>query len=404
IKEEEMKYVVLVGDGMADYPLKELDNRTPLQVANTENLDFLATHGMIGQVKTIPEGMPKGSDVAILSVLGYDPCKCYTGRGPLEAHALGINLAEDEIAFRCNLVTVKDGVLVDYSAGHISTDEAKILIKDLDNKVQGLRSAVHGLRFYPGVSYRHIFTINGDFEEVSCTPPHDITGKEFKGYLPNGMGSEILREIMDNSIKLLDRHEINQKREWEGKNPANMVWLWGQGKAPRLETFKQKFALDGAAISAVDLIKGIASFAGLDSISVPGTTGFYDTDYLAKARYALETIDRKDLVFVHVEAPDEAGHIGDIELKIKTIEDFDKKVVGTILNNISGDYRVLAMSDHHTPIGVRTHTSDPVPFVIYGLGVKPDSAKSFDEPQAKGSSTYLSEGHKLMDLFIKGKY
>lgn len=400
-----MKYIVLVGDGMADYPLEELDNKTPLQVADTENLDFLATHGMIGQTKTIPDGMPKGSDVAILSVLGYDPCKCYTGRGPLEARALGIHLLEEEVAFRCNLVTVKDGILVDYSAGHISTDEARVLIEDLDNKIRKSNQfTVHRLRFHAGLSYRHILTITGDFSNVSCTPPHDITGKGFKDYLPNGAGSKVLREIMDTSFELLDRHKINFKRREKDENPANMIWLWGQGKTPRLETFKQKFTLDGAVISEVDLIKGIGYCAGLEFIDVPGATGFWDTNYVGMARYALEALDRKDLVFVHVEAPDEAGHIGDTDLKIKTIEDFDRKVVGTILNDISGDYRILAMPDHLTPINVRTHTSDPVPFVIYGCGIEPDTAKSFDEREAKESSLYLHEGHRLMDLFIRGRW
>ncbi|MDI6821883.1 MAG: cofactor-independent phosphoglycerate mutase [Actinomycetota bacterium] len=393
-----MKYVVLVPDGAGDYPLKELNGKTPLQAAKTPNMDFLARNGVTGIVRTIPHGMDPGSDVANLSLLGYDPVKYYTGRGPLEAASRGIPLREDEMAFRCNLVTA-DAVLEDYSAGHISTEEAKILIESIDNELAGV-----GIHFYSGVSYRHLVVIKGDFSSARCVPPHDIVGQSIEENMPHGPGADILRELMMASREILEDHPINEKRKRLGKNPANMIWLWGQGKAPSMPTFVHKFGIRGCVISAVDLIKGIANYAGLKAIEVPGATGYFDTDYLAKAEYALEALKEDDFVFVHVEAPDEAGHARNIEIKIKTIEDFDAKLVGTILKDLKnyGDHKILLATDHLTPIAVGTHVADPVPFAIYSATDQRDEMDQFYEFPVRKSSLYINEGHRLMNLFIGG--
>jgi 2,3-bisphosphoglycerate-independent phosphoglycerate mutase len=395
-----MKYIVILGDGMADYPLEELNGKTPLQVANKPNMDFIALKGRNGTLRTIPDKMQPGSDVANLSILGYDPLKYYTGRGPIEAVSLGIKLRNDETAFRCNLVTLKDNRMKDYSAGHISNEEAKKLIETINTKL-----ASRSIKFYNGVSYRHILvTTNKKTEKAECTPPHDITDQIIDPYLPKGEGSEILLELIRKSQEILKNHPINIKRIQEEKKPANSIWPWGQGKKPNLQSFKEKFGVKGAIISAVDLIKGIGILIGLKVIQVPGATGYYETNYTGKAEYALKSLENGDFIYIHVEAPDEAGHAGDIENKIKAIENIDQKIVGKILNKISdlsNNYKIAILPDHPTPIKIKTHVNDPVPVAIYSNKEKGDEVSKFDEFSAKQGSLGLLEGEQFMNLFTK---
>lgn len=396
-----MKYALLIGDGMADRPLKVLGDRTALQAANTPNMDEIASNGMFGLVKTVTGKVGKSSDVAILAILGYDPSKYYTGRGPFEAASMGVHLSGEQVAFRCNLVTVDEKYLVDYSAGHISTKEAGILIEFL-NKELGW----DGIKFYAGVSYRHIAIVGpgeGRFsvfapELLKCNPPHDVVNQSLEKILPNGKGREIFRELMYESGRLLDGHEINEVRRQLGENPANMIWLWGQGKTPELPRFK----IEGTVISAVDVVKGIGFCAGLSVVNVPGATGYFDTDYHAKARYAISALEKCDFVLVHVEAPDEAGHMGDVRVKISAIENFDSKVVGPILSYMKGlkEYRICVLPDHATPVEIRTHTEDMVPFAICGTDIDKSSGLPFDEVSAKKGSWRISQGYRLMEHFI----
>ncbi len=389
-----MKYIVLVGDGMADYPIPELGDLTPLAAANIPNMDFIAKHGKCGVAKTIPDNMPAGSDVANLSIMGYNPTKYYSGRGPLEAASMGITLEKDEIAFRCNLIYEKDGAIADYSAGHISSDEARGLIEAVDKELGN-----HG-KFHAGVSYRHLLVMNMG-EKAQCTPPHDVIGQSVEDCLPRGDDAEMLIALIKASKPILEKHEINMKRKKDGKNIANLIWPWGQGKAPNMPRFAELFGVSGSIISAVDLLKGIGKYAGLDIINVPGATGYLDTNFSGKAAYALKSLNTHDFVLVHVEAPDEAGHMGNIEAKIKAIEDFDEKVVGGMLNELSGDYRIMVLPDHPTPISVRTHTREPVPFAIYSTIESSDYVDRFDEFAAKEGIFGLVEGHRLMNLLIK---
>lgn len=389
-----MKYIVLVGDGMADYPIPELGDLTPLQAANIPNMDFIAKHGKCGVAKTIPENMPAGSDVANLSIMGYDPAQYYSGRGPLEAASIGIALEKDDIAFRCNLITEKDGTIADYSAGHISSEEARSLIEAVD------RELGNACKFHAGVSYRHLLVMKKG-EKAHCTPPHDVVGQSVDEVLPRGEDSEFLTALIKASKPVLENHKVNMKRRKDGKNIANLIWLWGQGKAPDMPRFAELFGVSGSIISAVDLLKGIGKYAGLDIINVPGATGYLDTNFSGKAAYALRSLEDHDFVLVHVEAPDEAGHMGNIEAKIKAIEDFDEKVVGGMLNELAGDYRIMVLPDHFTPISVRTHTKEPVPFAIYSSTESADYVDRFDEFAAKEGVFGLVEGHRLMNLLIK---
>ncbi len=407
-----MKYILLVGDGMADYPIEKLGGKTPLQVAHTPNLDYLAKNGVVGMIRTVPKGMSPGSDVANLSVLGYDPEKYYSGRAPLEAVSMGIKLKGDEIAFRCNLVTIEGKILTDYSAGHISSSEAKKLIKFLDKTLGS-----DEVNFYPGVSYRHLVVIKDYVLKTTscllpstsyplvCTPPHDITEKPYEPYLPTGSGAQIIRELMFASQEFLQNHHVNQNRKKGNKNQANMIWLWGQGKPPKISTFGQRFGLTGAVISAVDLVKGIGKCAGLEIINVPGATGYLDTNFVGKAEYALAALKNNDFVFIHVEAPDEAGHNGDLQAKIKAIEDFDSMTVGTIVKSLpkfEGKVRILALTDHPTPISIKTHTADEVPFILFGYNLTPDNITSYNESSPKNSLLHFEKGYTLMDYFIRG--
>lgn len=400
-----MKYIVLVGDGMADYPLKELNNRTPLEVARTPNMDFIAQYGKVGRLKSIPDKMAPGSDVANVSILGYNPADFYSGRGPLEAANLGIKLEGEDVAFRCNLVTVSADKLVDYSAGHISSKEAAILIKFIDKKL-----GTQQIKFYPGVSYRHLMVVKADIDTdlqgLECKPPHDIIGENISKHLPKAKdkkGADLLINLMQASRSILENHEINLVRVDLRENPANMIWLWGQGKNPAMPKFKEKFGLKGSVISAVDLIKGLGKVLGLEVINVPGATGYYDTDYEGKAKAALKSLQDKDFCFLHVEAPDEASHNGDLREKITAIERFDQLVVGTILKAFKGkkNFRILVLPDHATPLSLRTHTCDIVPFGILGEDIAPGGFTGYSEKESQKSDLYFEKGYELMGYFIK---
>lgn len=394
-----MKYAVLVGDGMSDRPLKELDGRTPLEAANTPNMDEIARQGQLGLAEMIPSGFTPGSDVAILSIFGYDPRQYYTGRAPLEAAKMGIELGPEEVAFRCNLITVYRENIFDYSGGHIGNKEAAELIRFVDQQL-----GTSSIKFYPGVGYRHLCVIeNSDLIRLNCTPPHDVVGEPVKENLPQGEGAQQLIDLMERSYELLRSHDINRSRIVMGQNPANMIWLWGQGTTPQMPLFGDRFGIGGGVISAVDLVKGIARLIGLEPIEVPGATGYYDTNYQGKADYALRCLEEEDFVFVHVEAPDEASHNADLLQKIKAIENFDHLIVGPIRERLLEQaFRILVLPDHSTPIEVRTHTTDAVPFAWCGQGVAPDKAEVFSERSAAKSTLRLSEGYQLMERFIKG--
>jgi len=400
------KFVVILGDGMPDYRIPKLNNKTPLEVAHTPNMDLLAQKGKVGMVKTIPEGYPPGSDVANLSVMGYDPALYYTGRSPLEAVSMGVEMGEEDVAFRCNLVTLSESsqtggkVMADYSAGEISTGEAAELIAEINKQLGG-----EDLRFYAGVSYRHLVVWKGGTEKIDLTPPHDISDKEIAGHLPAGLGGERLINLMEESQKILSLHPVNKARLEKGLQPANGIWLWGQGKKPGLKSFREKYGLSGAVISAVDLIKGIGLCAGMEVVDVPGATGNITTDFRGKARAALKSLEEgKDFIYIHVEAPDEAGHQGSMEDKIKAIEEIDEKVVGEVLKEIENfeDFKIMVLSDHPTPLKIKTHTADRVPFLIYDLKSPVESrAKSFCEGEASQTGVELGSGPDLMDLFLE---
>jgi 2,3-bisphosphoglycerate-independent phosphoglycerate mutase len=404
---EKVKYVIIVGDGMADYPVESLGGKTPLMVAETPHMDWMANRGEIGLARTIPDGFNPGSEIANLSIFGYDPVRYYTGRGPLEAASLKVKLAADDIAFRCNLVTLKSQgskiVMEDFSAGHITNEEARKVVIDLDKEM-----GTNEIRFHTGVSYRHLMVLkNGaakfsNLEELKIPPPHDIIGKEISSYLPQMEGPVL--SLMKESQRLLKNHPVNQAREARGLPPANSIWLWGQGRSPQMIPLKERFAIDGYVISAVHLIKGIGILAGLEVMEVPGITGYFDTNYDGKAQYTLKGLREKDFVYVHVEAPDEASHMGNLRLKVEAIEAFDEKIVGTILGGMKEfkRYKVLVIPDHPTPLSVRTHTADPVPFVIYSNegGGGSGHGKTFDEVSAGRSGIFIEKGFELIERFF----
>ncbi len=397
-----MKYVIVLGDGMADYSLEELKGKTPLEAAVTPHLDRLAREGAGGRLKTIPSGLSPGSDVANLSILGYNPIREYTGRGPLEAASLKIELEEDDIAFRCNLITAAEGILVDYSAGHISTREGAVLMDLLEQRLGG-----HGIRFYPGKSYRHLLIVKEQLLEdghgsLKTTPPHDITGQLLQPSLPHGRGALFLNDLITQSRVLLTNQEVNEIRIDLGENPANMIWPWGEGKRPRLEPFREKFGRTGALISAVDLLRGLARLIGMTVIDVPGATGYFDTDYRGKGRAAINALEDHDLVYLHVEAPDEAGHTGNITEKIKSIERIDEDIIAPLLDAARDNpsLRVAVLPDHATPISVKTHVADPVPFAVWGEGIEADRMTSFNEKEAHRGRFRQRSGHRFMPLLL----
>jgi 2,3-bisphosphoglycerate-independent phosphoglycerate mutase len=392
-----MKYAIIVPDGAADVPLEDLGGRTPLEAAKIPNMDWVAAHGKCGTVRNIPEGMDCGSDVAILSLIGYDPRKFYTGRAPLEAAAQGLKIGQDEWVFRCNLVTIIDDAMEDHSAGHISTGEAGAIIDELNRSLAGAH-----VRFYRGVSYRHLMTFKGRCE-AKTVPPHDILGRKISDYLPTGAGSDMLRVLIDRSRKILANHEINKVRRDLGENPATAIWLWGQGKMPLLPAFGDRYGVKVAAITAVDLVRGLAKLIGWDCIEVPGATGYVNTNYAGKGAAAVAALDKYDLVFVHVEAPDEAGHNANANDKVAALEQIDANIVGPVLKRLRAEgeeWRILVLPDHPTPCTVRTHTPDPVPFAMAGKRVEAVISEPFNEATAAASDLHIPRGCEMMEYFL----
>lgn len=401
-----MKYIVVLGDGMSDYPVAQLGNLTPLQCANKPNIDFLASNGEIGMVKTIPDGIAPGSDVANLSVMGYDPRKYYTGRSPLEAVSMGVELSDTDLAFRCNLVNldVKDSyesaTMIDYSSDEITTAEAADLIAEVNKYL-----SKDEISFYPGISYRHCMVWHNGAGTRNMTPPHDILEKNIATYLPAGDNSQLFLSLQKKSYEILRNHPVNQARAARGLRPANSIWLWGEGKKPAIPKFLDKYAVTASVVSAVDLIKGIGLCAGMNSIDIEGATGNINTNFKGKAQAALEELKKgRDFVYVHVEAPDECGHRFEIDNKVKSIELIDSLLVGTLLEGLATyeDYSIMVLPDHPTPLSLRTHTSDPVPYIIYRKSAeKPSGVSGYDEFQAKRTGLFVEEGHTLMDRFLE---
>lgn len=393
------KYIVLIPDGMADDPLKELGGRTPLEAAGTPNMDALAGKGLVGRVCNVPVGMSPGSDVAVMSVLGYDPARYHTGRAPLEAPAIGVDLKPGRIAYRMNLVTIADGQMADFAAGHISSNDAAVLVEALQATLGS-----NEFRFYPGTSYRHLLvTTDRDLLKMTCTPPHDIIGQSIKTYLPSGLKAERLLDLMDRAEEILENHEINVLRKESGKNPANRIWFWGQGVRPEMPLFKDVFGISGAIISAVPLLQSLAAYLGLERVHVDGITGYLDTNYSGKGKAAVEALKKHDFVCIHVEAPDEAGHSGDYQAKIEAIERIDRDVLGTVLDGLKhyDQWRILVLPDHPTPVTLRTHTSNPVPFVLCGTGIDPDSVDKMGESHARSTGILIDKGHRLMEILLE---
>jgi len=396
------KLIILVGDGMGDLPMAELDGKTPLEAAATPAMDFVASHGRLGRLQTVPDGFPPGSDVANLSLLGYRPEKVYSGRSPLEAASLGVDLAEGEIAFRCNLVTLAgdedDLTMVDYSGGHIGTDEATVLINHLADKLAG-----GPITLYPGVSYRHLLVFKGNVENLSTVPPHDYTGQQVSNCWQAYESVPQLMDFMQQARQILAEHPLNQKRHQDGKMPANGVWLWGEGKAPAMPSLAATYGLSGSLISAVDLLKGIGVYAGLDVPDIVGATGYLDTNYQGKVDAALSAIARQDMVLVHVEAPDEAGHQGLLAEKIQAIEDFDQKIVGPMLDGLKNgpSFRLVVCMDHFTPISIRTHSSQPIPFAVYdSAGEGSGQGLVYSEENGEASEILLADGAEFFRFLL----
>ncbi|MDR0914792.1 MAG: cofactor-independent phosphoglycerate mutase [Oscillospiraceae bacterium] len=404
------KYLVLLCDGMSDEPLQQLNGKTPMQAAHKPNMDTLAKASVIGLCKTVADGLKPGSDVANLSVLGYDPTTCYSGRSPLEAVSIGINLSDEEITFRCNLVTLSDEddfshkTMCDYSGGDISTADAKVLIEYLQQQLDDEIFA-----FYPGVAYRHcvvssLKTFSPNDKILTLTPPHDISGRVIADYLPKGENSAKILDLTLKAHKLLSEHPLNKARENKGLLPANSIWLWGAGTKPQLPDFYEKFGKKGSVISAVDLLKGIAICAGMTSVDVPGATGYIDTDFAGKANAAIAEFERgQDLVYVHIEAPDECGHRGEIENKVKAIELIDERVLAPMLQYLqsSGEFKILICPDHPTPLAIKTHTSKPVPFLMYDSTAAAKGCDIFSEASAQSTGNYIPQGYMLMQELLK---
>lgn len=402
-----MKYVLVIGDGMSDYPVAELGNKTPLQAAYKPNMDSIAAKGRSGLIKNVPDECTPGSDVAICSILSYDPRIFCTGRGPLEAPSRNIQLGPNDTAYRCNIITEEDRKIADYSSGHITTEEAAQLIaavkKALDKPNQ--------IEFYPGLDYRH-FLIMRNFphpEQIKCNPPHDVTGTPTADVMPKALmpeaekNAQLLRGMIEQSRGILQKHPVNTARTKAGKRPGNLIWPWGGGKKPTMPTLRAKFGVKSAVISAVDLVKGLGTYAGMEIINVQGATGLDNTNYEGKADAALKALETNDLVFVHVEAPDEAGHVHDWKLKVKTIEDLDKRCLGRIIQGIKEPYAIAILPDHPTPVKVGTHTRDLVPFAIAAPSIKPDGVKAFDEFSASQGGFGLIENQYLLSLLLSQK-
>jgi 2,3-bisphosphoglycerate-independent phosphoglycerate mutase len=401
-----MKYIILVGDGMGDFPLPELNNKTPLEAAHTPAMDMLCQKGELFRLQTIPIGMHPGSDIANLSLLGYEPQKFYTGRAPLEAASMGIEIAKKETAYRCNLVTLENRgndslTMVDFSAGHISTNESNILINTLQKE---LGSEL--FHFYAGISYRHLMVASNSLSGLQTEPPHDHIGKDVTRFWNRYLEYPHLKTLVEKARSLLESHEINKTRVSQNQLPANSIWLWGEGKAPIVPTIQELFGLKGSLISAVDLLKGIGVYGGLQIINVEGATGYLDTNYAGKAQAALDSLQDNDFVFVHVEAPDEAGHQGSIKDKLQAIEDFDQKIVKPVFEGMQQpgkpDFRLVVCMDHLTPISIRTHSGEPVPVLLYDSRQKgPKSSVSYNEKNGKLSDILLSDGRQFFDKLLQ---
>ncbi len=397
-----MKYIIILADGCSDYPIEKLGGKTPLMAADTPEIDALCTKSRCGLLKTVPDDMPPGSEIANMAVLGYDVHDVYQGRGVLEAASMGVDLKDDDLAMRCNLICIDDGGRIkNHSAGHITTEESHELIKFLNEKL-----ASPDYQFHPGVSYRHLFVVNKGSAGVECTPPHDVPGTEYRDVLVKAIDqkgeqtAELLNKLILSSQALLADHPVNKARVAEGKDPANSVWFWSPGYRPKMKTFMELYGKTGAVISAVDLIYGIGAYAGFEAIKVPGSTGLYDTNYEGKAKAAVDALKRVDLVYLHIEASDEAGHEGDVDLKVKTLEYLDQRVVKYINEetiNMDEPVALAILPDHPTPCDLRTHTHDPVPFMIYHPGAEPDAVKEYNEESVKRGFYGLLKG----DGFIK---
>jgi 2,3-bisphosphoglycerate-independent phosphoglycerate mutase len=403
-----MKRIIIHGDGMGDWPCEELGGKTPLEAARKPNMDLIATRGELGLVATIPEGMPPGSDVGTMTMLGYDPAQYHTGRAPIEAASQGIELGPNDVVFRMNLVSLTPGeggamVMNDFTSGHISSEEAAKIVADIERELGG-----NGIEFHNGVSYRHLMVWHDGVLGTRLTPPHDITGKPVETYLPAGVGADRLSDLMRRAAEILRGHPVNQARRAAGKTEATSVWFWGQGKRPAVPTLKARFGVEGSVISAVDLVNGLGRLAGLKVITVPGATGFLDTDYAAKARYGLESLNQRDFLLLHIEAPDEAAHMGRADLKVEAIERIDELIVGPMLRELPkfGDYAILLMPDHATPSKLKTHSNDPVPFaILYGGRSGQDhgqSARRYTEADAKRTGVTVTAGWRLIEALFGG--
>jgi 2,3-bisphosphoglycerate-independent phosphoglycerate mutase len=395
-----MKFCVVIVDGASGWPLPDRDNRTSLELADTPNLDRMARQGYQGLALTVPPGMEPGSAPACMSVLGYDPVVYYKGRSAIEARSVGVPINKGEVTFRCNLVTVLEGKMVSHSAGHISTPEADAIIGTLNEKLGSPE-----VRFFTGISYRHICKMAGHEETLKaiCTPPHDITDQPVEAYLPHGEGSGFLRELMKKSGPLLANHAVNIERKRTGRLPVTSIWLfWASGQVPEMPAFQQAFGLKAALTSGVDLLRGLGMMAGMEILGIAGVTDNLDNDFAAQVSGALDSLDRNDIAVIHIEAPDEMGHRGAAADKIKAIELIDKEVMGRLMAWKGGDLRVLVMPDHPTPIKLKTHCAEPVPFLIWGSGVKTNGAARFTEQEAGRTGVMVEPGYRLMDIFLKG--
>ena len=389
-----MKYCVLIIDGAAGWPLPQSGGKTTLELAHIPNLDAMAREGLVGQVRTVPPGMEPSSACACMSVLGYDPRVYYRGRSAIEAKSMGIPIADTEVVFRCNLVAIREGKMWSYSSGRISTHEAQVLVAALNGSLGSDR-----VRFYPGVAYRHICKIKGRAETLlaSCTPPHDIPDKPIAEFLPQGQGSDLLRDLMAGSEAVLKEHPVNMERQARGDIPATMIWLfWGSGRVPDMLRFKEVYGLEAAMTSGVDLLRGLAQMVGMEVLDIPGVTDGLDNDYAAQAAGALKALDSYDLVVIHIEAPDEAAHVGSVDDKVGALERVDEEVIGRIRSRTSEALRVLILPDHPTPIEIQTHSDEPVPFVLWGPGFAPNGAKRFTETEARSTGVSIDEGYHIM--------
>ena len=397
-----MKYIIIHGDGMADWPCDELGGKTPLDAARKPNMDLLATRGTLGMVATIPSGMASGSDVGTMTMLGYDPARYHTGRAPIEAASQGIEMGPRDVVFRMNLVSLKPGdagalVMNDFTSGHITSEEAARIVDDIRAELGG-----DGIEFFNGVSYRHLMMWRGGIATTHLTPPHDITGKPVEDHLPKGAGADLLRNLATRAAKILSEHPVNKARRAAGKAEANSIWLWGQGTRPSVPTLKERFGVEGSVISAVDLVNGLGRLAGLNPLKVPGATGFLDTDYAAKARYGLESLKSRDFLLLHIEAPDEAGHMGRADLKKEAIERIDELIIGPMLEGLGalGDFAILLMPDHATPSQLKTHSSEPVPFALMKSSELKSGgaiARRYTEVDGTRTGLVVGDGYHLIE-------